>query len=57
MGVQRAKGPSFFFEGRNLTNQRYAATVAPIVTARGHDQPVFYPGAGWALYGGIQWTF
>jgi iron complex outermembrane receptor protein len=57
LGWQNTHGFSFFLDGRNLTNERYAATVNPIVNAAGKDQPVFLPAAGWALYGGVQWAF
>jgi iron complex outermembrane receptor protein len=54
-GRTLAKGVSFFVEGRNLGNRRYAATTGVIADARGADVAQFFPGDGRAVYAGVDW--
>jgi outer membrane receptor protein involved in Fe transport len=54
-GRQLAKGVSFFVEGRNLSNVKYAATSGVIATANGLDSAQFWPGDGRSVYAGIEW--
>ncbi|MET0986580.1 MAG: TonB-dependent receptor [Steroidobacteraceae bacterium] len=49
------KGLSWFVEGRNLTDRKYAATTGVIADARGQDVAQFLPGDGRAVYAGIEW--
>jgi iron complex outermembrane receptor protein len=54
-GRQLAKGLSFFVEGRNLGDKRYAATTGVIADAGGQDSAQFWPGDGRAVYVGVEW--
>jgi iron complex outermembrane receptor protein len=55
VGSQAKKGLSWFIEGRNLTNEKYAATTSVIANANGNDAAVFNPGEGRGVYAGIEW--
>ncbi|MGJ8619180.1 MAG: TonB-dependent receptor family protein [Methylophilaceae bacterium] len=50
---------SWFLEGRNLANQKYAATtgVIPDSTRLNANQAQFSPGDGRTAYAGITWTY
>lgn len=56
-GWKMKNGISFFIEGRNLTNEVYAAATGVIANANALDSPQFFPGDGRAVYSGfeIQW--
>jgi iron complex outermembrane receptor protein len=54
-GRQLAKGVSFFVEGRNLSDEKYAATTGVIANANGQDSAQFWPGDGRSVYAGIEW--
>jgi iron complex outermembrane receptor protein len=54
-GRQVGKGVSFFVEGRNLSNGKYAATTGVIANANGLDSAQFWPGDGRSVYAGIEW--
>jgi iron complex outermembrane receptor protein len=54
-GRQVAKGVSFFVEGRNLSNVKYAGSTGVIATANGQDSAQFWPGDGRSVYAGIEW--
>ena len=57
-GFRRTNGFSVFIDFRNLTNQRYAASVDVIADARtGPNPEIFHPGDGRSFYGGISWTW
>jgi iron complex outermembrane receptor protein len=45
---------SWFVEGRNLGNKKYAATTGIVQNARGQDQAQFLPGDGRAVYAGLE---
>lgn len=55
LGSQSKTGLSWFVEGRNLSNQKYAATTNVIANARGADSAQFNPGEGRGVYAGIEW--
>lgn len=55
IGSQLRKGMSWFVEGRNLADRRYAATTGVISNAQGTDKAQFYPGDGRAVFAGLQW--
>ncbi|MHA3771528.1 TonB-dependent receptor family protein [Verrucomicrobiota bacterium sgz303538] len=57
VGYRRERGFSVFFEAKNLTNKRYAATTGVIADAHGLDQAQFMPGDGRSFYGGIEWKW
>lgn len=48
-------GWSWFVEGRNLTDRRYAATTAVQANVRGVDGAYYFPGDGRAWYAGVSW--
>ena len=47
---------SWFLEGRNLTNKKYAAANNVVQNASG-DPSQFYPGEGRAAYAGVTWRY
>jgi iron complex outermembrane receptor protein len=55
------RGPnrfSVFIDCRNLTNQRYAASIDVIADARTEPNPeIFHPGDGRSFYGGVSWSW
>lgn len=55
LGMQVNKGLSWFIEGRNLTDETYAATTGVLADANGTDAAAFYPGEGRGIYAGIDW--
>ncbi len=55
VGAQYRKGLSWFIEGRNLTDEKYAATTGVLADANGADAAAFYPGEGRGVYAGIEW--
>ena len=48
-------GLSWFVDGRNLSDRRYAATTGVVRDAGGTDVPQFLPGDGRAVYAGLDW--
>lgn len=55
-GFRRTNGFSVFIDCRNLTNQRYAASIDVIADARTEPNPeIFHPGDGRSFYGGVSW--
>ncbi|HWP18780.1 MAG TPA: TonB-dependent receptor [Burkholderiaceae bacterium] len=46
---------TWFVEGRNLSNRRYAATTNVIRSAGGVDGPHFLPGDGRGVFAGVDW--
>jgi iron complex outermembrane receptor protein len=48
-------GLSWYVEGRNLADRRYASTTGVIADARGLDAAQFLPGDGRSLYAGVSW--
>ena len=55
-GQQLTPQISWFIEGRNLTNQKYAATTG-VVRLASPTESVFLPGDGSSVYGGLQWRY
>ncbi|HSD61784.1 MAG TPA: TonB-dependent receptor, partial [Burkholderiales bacterium] len=57
VGQRRRTGFSWFVEGRNLTDQKFAATTGVTLDARlpGANRQ-FNPGDGRAFYAGIEWN-
>ena len=55
IGMQSAKSFSWFLEGRNLTDETYAATTGVLADANGADAAAFYPGEGRGIYAGVEW--
>ncbi|HEX4696845.1 MAG TPA: TonB-dependent receptor [Candidatus Udaeobacter sp.] len=57
-GFRRTNGFSVFIDCRNLTNQRYAASIDVIADARTEPDPeIFHPGDGRSFYGGVCWSW
>ncbi len=56
-GYRMKNGLSFFIEGRNLTNEIYAATTGIITNAGGADSAQFLPGDGRAIYTGVEFRW
>ena len=54
LGRRVEEGISWFIEGKNLTDERYAATTGVIEDANGTDQRQFLPGDGRGIYAGIE---
>jgi iron complex outermembrane receptor protein len=48
-------GVSWFVDGRNLSDRRYAATTGVVRDAGGADVAQFLPGDGRAVYAGLDW--
>jgi len=57
VGYRSQRGFSIFFEGRNLTDEHYAATTGVIARATPANQAQFNPGDGRGFYGGIEWRW
>jgi iron complex outermembrane recepter protein len=57
VGYRSERGFSFFFEAKNLTDKKYAATTNVVTNARGADGQQFFPGDGRSFYGGIEWKW
>jgi iron complex outermembrane receptor protein len=55
VGMQVARGFSWFVEGRNLANEKYAATTSVIADANGMDTAAFNPGEGRGVFAGLEW--
>ncbi|KZE26858.1 TonB-dependent receptor family protein [Crenobacter luteus] len=55
VGREVSKGLGWFVEGRNLTDEKYAATTGVIRDAGGQDAAQFLPGDGRAFYAGLEW--
>lgn len=55
-GQQLTPQISWFIEGRNLTNQKYAATTG-VVRSATPSQQIFLPGDASSVYAGLQWRY
>jgi iron complex outermembrane receptor protein len=56
VGFRCEKGPSFFIEAKNLTDEDYVATTGVLTTAAANSA-VFFPGDGRAVYAGMEWKW
>jgi iron complex outermembrane receptor protein len=57
-GYKTKHGFSVFIEGKNLSNQIYAASTSIVNNAAGLDtNAAFNPGNGRAWYGGVEWKY
>lgn len=57
IGWRTARGFSVFFEAKNLTDKKYAATTNVIVNAGAIDSQQFFPGDGRGFFGGVEWKW
>lgn len=48
---------SWFIDGRNLSDRKYAATTGVVRSASGADTAQFFPGDGRTVYAGLDWRF
>ena len=57
-GFGQSNGFSVFIDCRNLTDQRYAASIDVIADARTEPNPeIFHPGDGRSFYAGVSWSW
>ncbi len=54
-GYRKSEGLLLFIEGRNLTDETYAATTGVIANAGGLDSRQFLPGDGVSVFAGVEW--
>ncbi len=57
LGYRPAKGIAGFIEGKNLTDETYAATTGVIPDARGRDSAQFLPGDGASVFAGLEYRW
>lgn len=57
LGYRTASGWAAFVEGKNLTDEVYAATTGVIADARGRDSAQFLPGDGASVFAGIEYRW
>lgn len=57
LGYRPVKGLAWFVEGKNLTDETYAATTGVIADARGRDSAQFLPGDGASVFAGIEYRW
>jgi len=57
MGQQLSQRFSWFVEGRNLTDRKYAATTSVVRNQNSADGTLFLPGDGRSVYFGAQWRY
>jgi iron complex outermembrane receptor protein len=57
LGRRVEGGLSWFVEGKNLTDERYAATTGVIENANGTDQRQFLPGDGRGVFAGVEYRW
>ncbi len=57
LGYRAAAGWAGFVEGKNLTDEVYAATTGVIADARGRDSAQFLPGDGASVFAGLEYRW
>jgi iron complex outermembrane recepter protein len=57
IGWRSERGFSVFFEAKNLTDKKYAATTNVIANAAGLDSQQFFPGDSRGFFGGVEWKW
>lgn len=57
LGYRAGQGWAGFVEGKNLTDETYAATTGVIADARGRDSAQFLPGDGASVFAGIEYRW
>ena len=57
LGWRSERGLAGFVEGKNLTDEVYAATTGVVADARGRDSAQFLPGDGASLFAGIEYRW
>ncbi|HYF37766.1 MAG TPA: TonB-dependent receptor [Prosthecobacter sp.] len=56
IGWRPKKGPSFFIEAKNLTDENYVATTSVFRLATAASA-AYFPGDGRSLYAGVEWKW
>jgi iron complex outermembrane receptor protein len=57
LGYRTGHGLSGFVEGKNLTDETYAATTGVLADARGRDAAQFLPGDGASVFAGLEYRW
>jgi iron complex outermembrane receptor protein len=57
VGYRAADGLGGFIEGKNLTDEAYAATTGVVADARGRDSAQFLPGDGASFFAGLEYRW
>lgn len=57
LGVKMDKGWSWFVEGKNLSDEIYAASTGIVTNANGADSAQFNPGTGRSWFGGFDYRW
>lgn len=57
LGYRTERGLAGFVEGKNLTDETYAATTGVVADARGRDSAQFLPGDGASVFAGIEYRW
>jgi len=57
LGWRAPGGWAAFLEGKNLTDETYAATTGVIADARGRDSAQFLPGDGASVFAGLEYRW
>ena len=57
LGWRAKTGWAAFLEGKNLTDETYAATTGVIADARGRDSAQFLPGDGSSVFAGLEYKW
>lgn len=57
LGRRTGSGLSWFVEGKNLTDENYAATTGVIEDAKGMDTAQFLPGEVVSVFGGVEYRW
>lgn len=57
IGYRSRRGLAVFFEAKNITNTKYAATTGVTAKQTALNRAQFLPGDGTAFYGGVEWDW
>lgn len=57
MGYRAESGWAGFVEGKNLTDEIYAATTGVVADARGRDSAQFLPGDSRSVFAGLEYRW
>jgi iron complex outermembrane receptor protein len=56
-GMRMSDNLELFASGENLTDEKYAAGITPVLSQTDQDGRIFTPGARAAVYGGLRYRF
>jgi iron complex outermembrane receptor protein len=57
VGFRTQKGVSFYVEGRNLTDEHYAATTGVVSSFSPRNAALYLPGDGRSVFFGVEYRF